>query len=136
MSRQHFWPELTFYTYPHKLQNISFNLAVQFCMCSQGLGIYYENKCVPDFWVTLYIRYLYPTDYKSEHHSLYSNCSETHLSCNTRIRTLPVPVPLSLFLEAMSYPPNNGTVPYTRPVHYPYPLVESISVPVVPYPYC
>jgi hypothetical protein len=53
MSQHHFWSILTFFTYPHKLQNISLNLAVLFFLCSQGLGIYYENKCVKDFWVTL-----------------------------------------------------------------------------------
>jgi hypothetical protein len=54
MPRRNFLTELTFFAYPHKLQNLSFNLAVTFFLCSQGLWTYRENKCFKDFRLTLY----------------------------------------------------------------------------------
>ena len=50
IQRCHFFPKFTFFTYSHKLQNLSFNLAPIFFLCSQGLFRYRENKCVQDFW--------------------------------------------------------------------------------------
>jgi hypothetical protein len=37
MLRQYFWPELTFFTYPHKFQNLSFNLSVLFFCAPKDL---------------------------------------------------------------------------------------------------
>jgi hypothetical protein len=45
---------LTFFTYSHKLQNLSCNLAVFFFLCSLRHRIYRQNKCIQDFTVTLY----------------------------------------------------------------------------------
>jgi hypothetical protein len=45
--------ELTFSTYSHKLQNLSFNLAVICFLCSLRRRIYRQNKCIQDFTVTL-----------------------------------------------------------------------------------
>jgi NADH:ubiquinone oxidoreductase subunit 3 (subunit A) len=40
--------------YLKKSPDLLFNLPHKFVLCSQGLNIYYENKCVKDFWDTLY----------------------------------------------------------------------------------
>jgi hypothetical protein len=48
-------PELTFSTHPHKLQNLSFNLAVIFFVCSLRHKIYRQNKCMQDLTVSLNI---------------------------------------------------------------------------------
>jgi hypothetical protein len=44
MPQRNFLTELTFIDYPHKLQNLSFNLALILFLCSQGLWTYRENK--------------------------------------------------------------------------------------------
>jgi hypothetical protein len=49
-----FFAESTFFTYSHKFQNLSFNLAVMFFLCSLRHRIYRQNKCIQDFNVTLY----------------------------------------------------------------------------------
>jgi hypothetical protein len=55
MPERNFLTELTFSTYPHKFQNLSFNLVVIFFLCSQGLWRYHENKWFKDFRHTLYV---------------------------------------------------------------------------------
>jgi hypothetical protein len=47
--------DFTLSTYPHKLQNLSFNMAVTKIRCSLKHRIYRQNKCVQDFTVTLYV---------------------------------------------------------------------------------
>jgi hypothetical protein len=37
MPRRNFLTELSVFDHPHKLENLSFNLAVIFFLCSQGL---------------------------------------------------------------------------------------------------
>jgi hypothetical protein len=54
MTQCLFFVRITFFTHPHKLQNLSFNLAVMFFHCSQELGRYRQNKCTQDFRRTLY----------------------------------------------------------------------------------
>jgi hypothetical protein len=52
-------PESTFFTYSHKLQNLRFNLAVIFFLCSLRHRIYRQNKCIQNFTLTLYIVWIY-----------------------------------------------------------------------------